>query len=131
MLGSAHASSYKEDDKRYVDDEQQRSDGGDGDDDNPGQLGLIKHGRLGISCGVQSVYRRHTQTHRWTLTGLLLLEVPAPAVAADEDDVEEEQEGADGRHRDDRQPREWCRHAAGVVPVSDIADRRRTCRPPG
>ena len=70
-----------------------------------------------------------TQTHRGTLTGLLLLEVPAPAVAGDEDDVDEEQEGADGRHRDDGQPGEGGgSRSAGVVPVGDVADRRRACR---
>ena len=62
--------------------------------------------------------------HRRPLTSLLLLVVPAPAVAADEDDVEQEQQGADGRHADDGGAGEG--RAAGVVPVSDVADRRRT-----
>ena len=51
----------------------------------------------------------------------------APAVAADEDDVEEEQEGADGGDGDDCHARE-AGPSAGLVPVSDVTDGRRTWR---
>ena len=64
FLGSAHAPSYKEDDERDVDDEQQRSHRRDGDDDNPGQVAILKDGRLslvGVACGRASP-RSHTDT---------------------------------------------------------------------
>ena len=66
LSSSAHAPSDKEDDERDVDDEQQRSHRGDGDDDNPGQVALLKDGRLslvGVACGRASP-RSHTDTQR-------------------------------------------------------------------
>ena len=87
-------------------------------------------GWAGSASPAAGHHRGHTQTHRHTdtqtLTGLLLLEVAPAAVAADEDDVEDEQEGADGGDGDDGHPREGGRRAR-LVPVSDVADGRRTC----